>query len=73
MRSAVEASSDDDGWANLGPVGNYIAKKTPDFDPRNYGYEKLGQLVKATDLFVINEKKIGSGNKAIQIKDKRNK
>lgn len=73
FRSAVEASSDDDGWANLGPVGNYIAKKTPDFDPRNYGYEKLGQLVKATDLFVINEKRIGSGNKIIQLKDKRKK
>jgi len=73
LRSALEASSDDDGGANLSPVGSYIAKKSPDFDPRNYGYEKLSQLIKATDLFVINEKDIGNGYKAIQIKDKRKK
>ena len=71
LRSAVEAESDDDGWANLGPIGSYIAKKTPEFDPRNYGYVKLGQLVRATDLFTFHEVDIGNGNRRIQIRDKR--
>ncbi|MGB5486423.1 MAG: NYN domain-containing protein, partial [Lysobacterales bacterium] len=37
LRNAVEASSDDSGWAALGPVGNKIAKQSPEFDSRNYG------------------------------------
>jgi len=72
LRNAVEASSDDSGWAYLGPVGSNIAKQTPDFDPRNYGYGKLGELVFATQLFEIEKRKIGDTNsKAILLRDKR--
>ena len=60
LRNAVEASSDDSGWAQLGPVGSNIAKQSPDFDPRNYGYGKLGELIKATKLFSIEERQIGT-------------
>jgi hypothetical protein len=74
LRNAVEASSDDSGWAVLGPVGSNIAKQAPDFDPRNYGYKKLGELVAATKLFEIEEHRVGDGqSKAIYIKDKRKK
>lgn len=48
LRSAVEASSDDDGWAHLGGVGSIITKQRPDFDSRNYGYAKLSGLMAAT-------------------------
>jgi uncharacterized LabA/DUF88 family protein len=44
LRNAVEASSDDSGWAHLASVGSNIAKQAPEFDPRNYGYKKLGNL-----------------------------
>lgn len=72
LRNAVEASSDDSGWAYLGPVGSNIAKQTPDFDPRNYGYGKLGELVSATQLFEIERRKIGDTNsKAVLLRDKR--
>lgn len=74
LRNAVEASSDDSGWSHLGAVGNNIAKQVPDFDPRNYGYTKLGELVAATKLFEIEERLVGGGQtKAIYIKDKRKK
>ena len=74
LRSAVETASDDSGWAHLAPVGSYIAKQAPEFDPRNYGYQKLGQLVEATNLFDIEERPVGSGHsKAIYVKDKRKK
>ncbi|WP_255434059.1 OST-HTH/LOTUS domain-containing protein [Carboxylicivirga sp. M1479] len=33
--------SDDDGWAFLGDVGSLLQKKRPNFDPRNYGFQKL--------------------------------
>jgi len=74
LRNAVEASSDESGWAHLAPVGGNIAKQSPEFDPRNYGYSKLGELVSATKLFDMEERQIGSTNsKAIYVHDKRKK
>lgn len=74
LRNAVEASSDESGWAQLGPVGSNLAKQSSEFDPRNYGYGKLGELVKATKLFDIEERPIGDTNsKALYVRDKRNK
>jgi uncharacterized LabA/DUF88 family protein len=74
LRNAVEASSDESGWSHLAPVGSNIAKQAPDFDPRNYGYTKLGELVAATKLFDIEERPAGDGHsKSVYIKDKRKK
>jgi len=74
LRNAVEASSDESGWSHLAPMGSNIAKQAPDFDPRNYGYTKLGELVAATKLFEIEERLVGDGHsKSIYIKDKRKK
>jgi len=74
FRSAIDAYSDDDGWAQLGPVGSNIAKQSPDFDPRNYGYRKMKDLVKALSLFEIREESEGPGHaKSIYIRDKRRK
>ena len=48
--------------------------QAPEFDPRNYGYKKLGELVKATKLFQVEERGVGNGpSKAIYLKDKRKK
>jgi len=72
VRNAIEASSDDSGWAHLAPVGSYIAKQSPGFDPRNYGYRKLGELLNAMKLFEMEERPTGNGqSKAVYIKDKR--
>ena len=74
VRNAVEASSDDSGWANLGPVGSNIAKQSPDFDPRNYGYAKLGSLVAAIKLFDLEQRSVGDGTaKATFIRNKQRK
>ena len=72
LHSAVEASSDESGWAHLAPVGSHIAKQSPEFDPRNYGYAKLGELVKATTLFETEERQLGNTkSKALFVRDKR--
>jgi uncharacterized LabA/DUF88 family protein len=74
LRNAVEASSGDRGWAHLAPVGSNIAKQSPDFDPRNYGYVKLGELVSATKLFAIEGRQVGGANsKAVYVRDKSKK
>ena len=72
MRDAVENSSDDNGWANLGPVGSNIAKQSPDFDPRNYGYGKLSALVAATKLFEVELRGDG-GSRATFVRNKKKK
>ncbi|MBM3449845.1 MAG: NYN domain-containing protein [Armatimonadetes bacterium] len=56
FRAAIEAASDDSGWAHLGGVGNNIVKQAPEFDPRNYGFKKLGELAAAIGLFEIDRK-----------------
>ncbi len=74
LRNAVEASSDESGWAHLATTGSNIAKQSPEFDPRNYGYIRLGELLVATKLFDIEERVIGEGqSKAIYVRDKRKK
>ncbi|MBZ0223252.1 MAG: NYN domain-containing protein [Dokdonella sp.] len=61
LRNALSACSDDNGWAALGPLGGIVNKQAPDFDPRNYGYAKLSELIKAIALFETEERQIGSG------------
>ncbi len=58
---AIEKSSDDNGWAQLGTVGSYLTKLQPDFDPRFYGFKKLSDLVKAKKK-VFQTKEIASAN-----------
>ena len=65
MSCAITATSGEDGWSNLGAVGNQIANQAS-FDARNYGYRKLGELIKATGLFEMREQ-----NKIWSVRDKR--
>jgi uncharacterized LabA/DUF88 family protein len=74
LRSALEAASDDSGWAHLGAVGSNIAKQASEFDPRNYGFSKLGELAVATNLFEVDERVQRDGHsRTIYIRDKRKK
>lgn len=57
LLDALEQSTDENGWAHLGPFGSYLNKIRPDFDSRNFGFKKLSDLVKArTDLFLTEER-----------------
>ncbi|MEV7013388.1 NYN domain-containing protein [Streptosporangium sp. NPDC051022] len=72
LRNAVEANSDDDGWARLTNVGQVITKQQPDFDARNYGYTKLSDLMAATNLFDLDRRVPGDGKPAVvYARDKR--
>ena len=47
LRNAVESAAGEDGWSALGAVGQQIGNQAS-FDPRNYGYRKLIDLIEAT-------------------------
>ena len=70
--AAVEALSKEDGWASLSIVGGYIVKNNPSFDPRNYGYPKLGKLIKSLSYLELEERpyKEDSSNFNIYIRAK---
>ena len=71
ISTSISNLADDNGWAFLGEVGNLILKKRPDFDPRNYGFQKLTPLIKQIDIFEIDERETGKPNiKHIFIRNK---
>lgn len=55
LKDAYEAVDSEDEWAHLGVFGAQLTKISPAFDSRNYGYKKLSDLVRATDMFEVRE------------------
>ena len=55
LRNAVESAAGEDGWSALGSVGQQIGNQAS-FDPRNYGYRKLIDLIEATQLFDLDRR-----------------
>lgn len=66
LRNAVTAAADESGWAKVGAVGQQIGNQAS-FDSRNYGYATLSKLLKATDLFALENE----GTSQIAVRDKR--
>jgi hypothetical protein len=72
IASSIRDSSDEDGWAFLGDVGSLIQKKQPNFDSRNYGFEKLTPLIKSTGKFDIEQRESGKSKyKLIYVRNKK--
>jgi len=67
LRTAVEQTSGDDDWANLSRVGAYVSNNSS-FSAINYGYKRLSDLIKASDLFEIQMR---HNDSAMYIKDAR--
>ena len=56
LRTAVEQAAGDDGWASMSLVGSYISNNNSSFSSINYGYKKISDLIKATELFEVKLK-----------------
>lgn len=56
LTGAVERAADDDGWANLGAVGNQLRAAYTAFDPRLYGKRQLILLVREQDYLTVETK-----------------
>jgi Fe-S-cluster formation regulator IscX/YfhJ len=71
LSSSINDIADENGWAFLGELGSLVIKKRPDFDPRNYGFEKLLPLIKSLNKFEIDERETGRKNvKLVYIRPK---
>ncbi|MEJ2113794.1 MAG: NYN domain-containing protein [Flavobacteriaceae bacterium] len=56
LKNSVADAADEDGWAFMGDVGSLIIKKQPNFDSRNFGFEKLTPLFKSLSQFDIEQR-----------------
>lgn len=68
LKDAVDASTEENGWAFLGRIGSLLNRQ-PDFDPRNYGHKKLGTLFEAAG-FEMKNRGADGGPKLVYVKAK---
>ena len=74
IASAVDMIADEDGYAFMGELGNLLNRQQPDFDPRNYGFSKLTQLIKSLDRFEVDVRQTSNPHtKHVYLRDKRKK
>jgi uncharacterized LabA/DUF88 family protein len=62
ITDSINDLADENGWAFLGELGTLLLKKQPDFDPRNYGFNKMLPLIKSIDKFQVDERDTGKTN-----------
>lgn len=66
IRRVLDQMETEDGWAPLGAVGTQLANLSSDFDPRNFGFRKLSDLVRKTNAFEIEHPE----GRAVRIREK---
>jgi uncharacterized LabA/DUF88 family protein len=67
LLNAVDSAQEEDGWSNLAKIGKNIANQAS-FDPRNYGFKRLSDLVRTIDMFDIEFR---NNHSELYIRDKR--
>lgn len=61
LAEAMDAASDDDGWARLSAVGSNLSRLASDFDTRSWGYAKLKDMMAAHPAYVLETRSSGDG------------
>lgn len=73
ISTTIDDVADDDGWAFLGDVGSLLQKKQPNFDSRNYGFQKLTPLIGSINSIEVERREDAKGRKKliyVRIKEK---
>jgi uncharacterized LabA/DUF88 family protein len=71
VRKAFEMSVSENGWSNLGTLGQSLRKLDPSFDHRTFGCSNLKSLItKLPGAFNVREEKKESGGASIMVKSK---
>lgn len=73
LQNVVEDTSDDSGWSYLTHIRQTLANRHPDFDPRNYGYSNMIELINKAGMFEVKKNDPFSHDKAVFIRCKREK
>lgn len=62
VKLAIASTADDQGWANIAPVKNYILKVEPDFDARLFHYDKFSDFLRAYPRYFQLEERYPNGD-----------
>lgn len=65
ISSTIDDVADDDGWAFLGDVGSLLQKKQPNFDSRNFGFQKLTPLISSISTLEVERREDAKGRKKL--------
>lgn len=65
ISTTIDDVADDDGWAFLGDVGSLLQKKQPNFDSRNYGFQKLTPLIQSINAIEVERREDSKGRKKL--------
>jgi len=68
LTHAIGETSKDSGWSPLSTVGGFISKNNASFDARNYGFSKLGELVRKQPYLEVKEAVDASGFSHLQVR-----
>ncbi|MEF9963303.1 MAG: NYN domain-containing protein [Comamonas sp.] len=52
---AIRETTRDSGWSRLATVGSLLGKTHTSFDPRNYGFKKLSDLVRTQSYLEVRD------------------
>ncbi len=72
LKQAVEITADEQGWTDVKDMSLYI-RKNSSFSQVNYGFKKMGDLIKALELFDMEYLGERKTQLMIKIKEKRKK
>lgn len=67
LSAAIDAATRDDGWAPLSTVGSMLLKNNPAFDPRSYGFDKLGALVRKQPYLDVKEIPVAADSTTVHL------
>jgi hypothetical protein len=69
LEGAIRSTAQDDGWSLLGMIGTYLGKAHASFDPRHYGFSRLGLLVAAQDYLEVDHPE--GGDPRVRVRPRR--
>lgn len=67
LTQAISAAAREDGWAMLSAVGSFVAKAHPSLDSRNFGYQKLGELVQKQSYLEVKSVPVTDGSPNVRM------
>lgn len=70
LRNAISATTKENGWSPLSALGSMLLKNSPSFDPRNYGFQKLSELVRKQAYLEVKEVNAAEGSSSVQVRVK---
>lgn len=68
LTHSIRETVRDSGWSRLANVGALINKTHPSFDARNYGYKKLGELVRGQPYLEVADAPDATGFVHVEVR-----